>query len=39
MLRLVTSKTRYRATANSSEVIENMEREKGFEPSASSLGI
>ena len=39
MLRLVTSKTRYRATAKSSEVIENMERERGLEPPASSLGI
>jgi hypothetical protein len=38
MLRLVTSKTRYRATADSSEVIENMERERGLEPPASSLG-
>jgi hypothetical protein len=38
VLRLVTSKTRYRATANSSEVIEKMERETGFEPATSSLG-
>jgi len=39
MFRLVTSKTRYRVTAISSEVIENMERERGLEPPASSLGI
>ena len=37
--RLVTSKTRYRTTADSLEVIENMERERGFEPPTSSLGI
>jgi hypothetical protein len=38
VFRLVTSKTRYRATADVSEVIENMERETGIEPSTSSLG-
>jgi len=38
VLRLITSKTRYRATTKFSEVIENMERERGLEPPASSLG-
>jgi hypothetical protein len=36
---LVTSKTRLSRIGSSLQVIERMEREKGFEPSASSLGI
>ncbi len=35
---LVTSKTRLSRIGISLQVIEKMEREKGFEPSASSLG-
>lgn len=33
-----TSKTRYRAFVSFAEVVENMERERGLEPPASSFG-
>jgi hypothetical protein len=33
-----TSKTRYRAFVSFAEVVENMERERGLEPPAPSLG-
>jgi hypothetical protein len=36
---LVTSKTRLSRIGSSLQVIEKMEREKGFEPATSSLGV
>jgi len=36
---LFTSKTRLFRIGNSLQAVENMEREMGFEPTASSLGI